>query len=146
MATTVMQPSSLRLSSPSSIHPAPRTLLPALILGLSTIALIGRAEGTAESAAKLLGFTTAHVARQLALEKRFDAQLDPADQRAWLERMSAEPNHVGSPHNRSNAEFLLEKFREWGWQARLESFSVLYPTPKQVALEMVAPTHFTARL
>ena len=66
---------------------------------------------------------------QQALEKKFDAQLDPSDQRAWLERMSAEPNHVGAPHNKVNAEFMLEKFREWGWDAQVETFYVLFPTP-----------------
>lgn len=94
----------------------------------------------------MLGFSAAHAANEQALEKKFDAQLDPADQRAWLERMSAEPNHVGSPHNKANAEFMLEKFREWGWDAQIETFYVLFPTPKKQALEMVAPTQFTARL
>ncbi|HEU0040083.1 MAG TPA: folate hydrolase, partial [Verrucomicrobiae bacterium] len=98
-----------------------------------------------DTPAKLLGFSAAHAANQQALEKKFDAQLDPADQRAWLERMSAEPNHVGSPHNQANAEFMLEKFREWGWDAQIETFYVLYPTPIKQALELVAPTPFTAR-
>lgn len=95
---------------------------------------------------KLLGFTAGNAVKQQALEKKYDAQLNPADQRAWLERMSAEPNHVGSPHDKANAEFILEKFREWGWDAHIETFHVLYPTPKKQALAMVAPTQFTARL
>src|SRR5256886_1477894 len=94
----------------------------------------------------MLGFTARNAANQLALEKKFDAQLDPAEQRAWLERMSAEPNHVGSTHNKANAEFMLEKFREWGWDAQIETFYVLYPTPKKQALELVAPARFTSRL
>ena len=93
-----------------------------------------------------IGFTSANAANQQALEVKFDARLDPADQRAWLERMSAEPNHVGSPHNKANAEFMLEKFREWGWDAEIETFYVLYPTPKKHALELIAPAQFTARL
>ena len=86
----------------------------------------------------MLGFTARNAVNQLALEKKFDAQLDPAEQRAWLERMSAEPNHVGSTHNKANAEFMLEQFREWGWDAKIETFYVLYPTPKTQALELVA--------
>jgi N-acetylated-alpha-linked acidic dipeptidase len=81
-----------------------------------------------------------------ALEQRFDAALDPAVLRGWLQRLSAEPNHVGAPHNKANAEFLLQQFREWGWQAEIETFYVLYPTPKTVALQLVAPTRFTASL
>src|SRR2546428_6574040 len=99
-----------------------------------------------DAPATMLGFTARNAVNQRALEKTFDAQLDPAEQRAWLERMSAEPNHVGSTHNKANAEFMLEKFREWGWDAQIETFYVLYPTPIKQALELVAPTQFTARL
>lgn len=100
----------------------------------------------AASGTNLLGFTSSNAVTQLALEKTFDAQLNPDDQRAWLEQMSAEPNHVGSAHNKANAEFMLRKFREWGWDAKIEEFEVLYPTPRKLALEMVAPVQYTARL
>src|SRR5258706_818234 len=60
--------------------------------------------------------------------------------------MSSEPNHVGSVHDKVNAEFELKNFREWGWDASIETFTVLYPTPRELAVELVAPTHFAARL
>ena len=49
------------------------------------------------------------------------------DLRDWLKQMTSAPNHVGSPHDKANAEFQLAKFREWGWDAAIETFSVLYP-------------------
>ncbi|MEO8777721.1 MAG: transferrin receptor-like dimerization domain-containing protein [Rhodanobacter sp.] len=94
----------------------------------------------------LLGFAPASAAAELSLEQRFDAQLDPADQRRWMKQMSSEPNQVGSPHDKANAEFMLNKFREWGWDAHIETFDVLYPTPKKVALELLGPHPFTAML
>lgn len=94
----------------------------------------------------MLGFNTRDAAKQQSLEQRFDAQLDPADQRNWLKQMSSQPNQVGSPHDKANAEFMLEKFREWGWDAHVETFSVLYPTPKKVAIELLGPHPFTAAL
>jgi len=66
--------------------------------------------------------------------------------RSWLEQMSSEPNQVGSPHDKANAEFMLAKFKEWGWDAHIETFSVLYPTPKSETLELVAPVAYKARL
>jgi len=63
-----------------------------------------------------------------------------------MEQMSSEPNHVGSIHDKANAEFQLKKFREWGWDASIETFSVLYPSPREISLELVAPAHFAARL
>ncbi|MDI1337638.1 MAG: transferrin receptor-like dimerization domain-containing protein [Lacunisphaera sp.] len=100
----------------------------------------------ADNPAPLLGFVPEHAAAQLSLETKFDAQLNPADLRAWLEQMAAEPNHVGSPHDKLNAEFTLAKFQEWGWDAHIETFYVLYPTPLTQKLELVAPTTFTAKL
>jgi N-acetylated-alpha-linked acidic dipeptidase len=94
----------------------------------------------------LTGFTEARASEQSALEQKFDTQLAAADQQAWLEQMTAAPNHVGSPHDHTNAEFMLAQFQSWGWDAHLETFDVLYPTPKKVAVELVAPTHYTAKL
>jgi N-acetylated-alpha-linked acidic dipeptidase len=94
----------------------------------------------------MLGFSAADAAKQQSLEQRFDAQLDPADQRSWLKQMSSQPNQVGSPHDKANAEFMLAKFREWGWDAHIETFDVLYPTPKKVALKLLGPQPFTAAL
>lgn len=94
----------------------------------------------------MLGFTGDRAAQQAAAEKSFDAALVADDQRQWMEQMAAAPNHVGSPHNKANAEYMLGLFQQWGWQARIESFDVLYPTPKKVALQLLAPTSFTAKL
>jgi N-acetylated-alpha-linked acidic dipeptidase len=106
-----------------------------------------RATHAAESgAASLNGFAVAGSAREIALEKQFDAELDPAQLREWLKLMSSEPNHVGSAHDKANAQFMLERFKAWGWDAQIETFYVLYPTPKRVTLELVAPHRFKASL
>ncbi|MGD2128240.1 MAG: transferrin receptor-like dimerization domain-containing protein [Lysobacterales bacterium] len=75
-----------------------------------------------------------------AVEARFDAAIDPAAMDQWLRTMAAEPNHVGAPHNKANAELTLAQFKEWGWDARIESFEVLYPTPLNVSLDLLGPT------
>jgi N-acetylated-alpha-linked acidic dipeptidase len=98
------------------------------------------------AAAGILGFSSSGAAAEAQLEQRFDSGLSAADLRSWMEQMSSEPNHVGSVHDKANAEFQLKKFREWGWDASIETFSVLYPTPREVSVELVAPTHFAARL
>jgi N-acetylated-alpha-linked acidic dipeptidase len=74
-----------------------------------------------------------------ALEKNFDAMISSADQLAWLKQMSSEPNHVGAPHDKANADFQLAMFKQWGWDAHIERFDVLYPTPISTTLELVAP-------
>lgn len=81
-----------------------------------------------------------------ALFARFDALIHPDDLRAWMKLLASEPNHVGSPHDRANAEWVLAQFKSWGWDAHIESFDVLYPTPIHEALEMVSPRRFKATL
>jgi N-acetylated-alpha-linked acidic dipeptidase len=63
-----------------------------------------------------------------------------------MERLSARPHHVGSAYGKDNAEWMLAKFKEWGWDARIEQFDVLFPTPKERRLELVEPSRFTAKL
>jgi N-acetylated-alpha-linked acidic dipeptidase len=92
------------------------------------------------------GFSASAAAAQMQLEQRFDAALSAADLRSWMQQMASEPNQVGSAHDKANAEFQLAKFREWGWDASIETFSVLYPTPREVSVELLAPTYFKARL
>jgi N-acetylated-alpha-linked acidic dipeptidase len=103
------------------------------------------AAGTQEPAAPF-GFGPTDGTGEIALEQRFDAALDPADLRGWLETLSAAANNVGSPHDKANAEHVRDLFRQWGWDVRIEEFRVLYPTLKQHSLELTAPTHFTASL
>jgi N-acetylated-alpha-linked acidic dipeptidase len=76
-----------------------------------------------------------------ALERSFDALISPAEQQQWLQQMSSEPNHVGSPHDKANAEMELALFKQWGWDAHIEQFDVLYPTPISTTVELIAPEH-----
>jgi N-acetylated-alpha-linked acidic dipeptidase len=114
--------------------------------GAAIVLALAHTAYAADEAPHMIGFSDAHAKEQAAIEAKFDAQLRTDDQRAWMERMASAPNHVGSPHDKANAEFTLAQFREWGWDAHIETFEVLYPTPKKVALEMIAPEHFTAKL
>ncbi len=92
------------------------------------------------------GFSARSKSAEVQLEQRFDANLSAAELRSWMEQLASAANHVGSPHDKANAEFILQKFREWGWDASIEEFSVLYPTPREEKLELVGPTHVAAKL
>jgi N-acetylated-alpha-linked acidic dipeptidase len=100
----------------------------------------------AQPGSDILGFTASGSARERDLEQRFDAQLSAPEMREWLRELAAGPNQVGSPHDEANAEFMLAQFKKWGWDAHIETFDVLYPTPKEELVEMTAPTTFKAAL
>src|ERR1700680_623755 len=74
---------------------------------------------------------------QAQLERNFDAAITIDEMRGWLQRMSAEPNHVGSPHDKANAEWELAEFKKFGWDAHIETFEVLYPTPISESVELL---------
>ena len=92
------------------------------------------------------GFFPESVAEELRLERAFRAIPDPSVARDSMRRLSEAPHHLGSDQGAKNAEWLLERFRSWGLDARIETFEVLFPTPKERVLEMVAPTPFRAAL
>jgi N-acetylated-alpha-linked acidic dipeptidase len=81
-----------------------------------------------------------------SVEERYRAIPDAAAIGRYMERLSARPHHVGAPYTKDNAEWMLARFREWGWDARIETYDVLFPTPRERLLEMTAPARFTAKL
>ena len=80
------------------------------------------------------------------METQFRAIPDRANLRQYMQRLSARPHHVGSPYDKDNAEWMLAKFKEWGWDAKIENYDVLFPTPKERVLELTEPSRFKAKL
>lgn len=95
--------------------------------------------------APLVG-TGAEVPANDTLERRFDALIQPRELDSWMKRLAAAPNHVGSGHNEENARWILEQFKSWGWDAHIETFSVLYPTPIHQSLTLLGSHPFHATL
>jgi len=104
------------------------------------------AAAAGDPAPAILGFTGSEATQETALEQKFDAQLSSQDQSDWNKDESSDANNVGTPHDKLNAENMVKMFQSWGWDAHLETFYVLYPTPKEESLEMTAPTQFKATL
>jgi len=98
------------------------------------------------SAHTLLGYTARSTAAELDLEKKFQDTVVANNIRENMRRLSARPHHVGSPYDKDNAEWILARFKEWGFDAHIENFDVLFPTPKERVVELVAPTKFRAKL
>ena len=110
---------------------------------LSQLAAFGQQAPAAEP---LLGFTAKSSATERHWEQTFQQIPDPKLLRDYMQRLSARPHHVGSPYDKQNAEWILSQLHSWGWDAKIEQFQVLFPTPKTRLLEMTAPTAFKAKL
>jgi N-acetylated-alpha-linked acidic dipeptidase len=92
------------------------------------------------------GFTAESARAERDWETKFRSIPDTGRQRAALQRLSARPHHLGSPYDKANAEWLRDQFASYGWDARIDEYQVLFPTPKERLLELVSPGKFMARL
>ena len=116
-----------------------------LMIFLVGLVLLTPQVRTAEPA-PLGGYSSDSARTEREWEAKFRAIPDPARLRAYMQRLSARPHHVGSAYDRENAEWILSQFKDWGLAARIETYDVLFPTPKERALELLEPTRFTAKL
>lgn len=123
------------------------TTLPTLALGAG-LALGGLALLPSRIAdpPPLRGFTPENARVQREWEAKFKAIPDPKRLREAMRFLSSRPHHVGSPFGKESAEWIRDQFRSYGWQAELERFDVLFPTPVERVLEMTGPTSFRAKL
>ncbi len=94
----------------------------------------------------ITGFTPERSAAQRKLEGKFDAALEREELKHWMERLAARPHHIGSAYDRENAEFIASLFKSWGFETRIESFSVLFPVPLERRLELLSPVPYAAKL
>ena len=94
----------------------------------------------------LRGFSVESARTERDWEEKFKAVPDRTNLREYMRRLSARPHHIGSPYGKDNAEWILSKFKEWGLDAKIESYDVLFPSPKERTLELIEPTRLTAKL
>jgi N-acetylated-alpha-linked acidic dipeptidase len=104
------------------------------------------ADATVPAKGQLSGYTPETSAPERDLEKKFQDAILAGNIRENMRRLSAQPHHVGSPYDKDNAEWMLARFKEWGFDAHIETFEVLFPTPKERVVELVEPTKFRAKL
>lgn len=92
------------------------------------------------------GFTEESAIAHLKTEEKFDSYLQASNLDQWMKRLAARPHHLGSPYGKQNAEFMRDLFKSWGYETEIETYKVLFPTPKVRVLELTGPTKFKARL
>ncbi len=114
-----------------------------MLAAVSGIVVFPAAAGTPPT---LRGYTAATSRAERDWESKLRAIPSPDRLRENMRLLSARPHHVGSPYQQQNAQWLLAQFQSYGWDAHIESFDVLFPTPRERVVELVAPTRFVAQL
>jgi N-acetylated-alpha-linked acidic dipeptidase len=101
---------------------------------------------TAMSQKTITGFTESSSAKQKQAEQKFDAVLSAEKIGATIKDLASKPHHLGSVGGKAVAENILARFKSYGWDASIETYQVLFPTPKTRSLEMVSPSIYKALL
>lgn len=128
------------------LRPLAHAVLVCLAVLLPALPVRSQPPPAAASAHALLGYGAPASAQESGWERKFQAGISADNIRETMRRLSARPHHVGSPYDKENAEWILARFKAWGFDARIETFKVLFPTPKVRLLEMLQPKPFRARL
>lgn len=95
---------------------------------------------------KISGFTDQNAKSQLETEKQFDAFLSAGNLDTYMKFLSSHPHHVGSPQDKANAEYMLNLFKSWGFDAKIEEFYPLFPTPKSRLVELLGSKPYKLKL
>ncbi|MFZ1800623.1 MAG: transferrin receptor-like dimerization domain-containing protein [Chitinophagaceae bacterium] len=95
---------------------------------------------------KMSGFTPQSQTIQQQLENNFDKNLSAANIGATIKELSAFPHNLGSPGSKEVAYKIYNKLKSYGFDVRIDTFKVLFPTPKIRLLEMISPTSYKAIL
>lgn len=93
----------------------------------------------------LAGLASAQNGQQ-ALEKKFDQFLQKESIGRNIKQLSAKPHHLGSPAGKEVAQNIYDQFKSYGWDTKIETFYVLFPTPIERQLELLTPLKYTAGL
>jgi N-acetylated-alpha-linked acidic dipeptidase len=123
-----------------------RGILWAGLLGFAAALAPLKSQVTADEA-PLYGYSAESSRAERQWEEKLRAIPDPQNLREYMRRLTARPHNVGSPYDKDNAEWIAAKFKEFGLDTHIETFSVLYPTPKERLVELVdGGPRFTAKL
>jgi N-acetylated-alpha-linked acidic dipeptidase len=123
-----------------------RRLIALVLLNALVFGMVPSGMAAQSAPVLLLGYTAADSKTERDWETKFRAIPEAKIAHANMKFLAAHPHNVGSAAQRANAEWMLAKYKEWGWDAHIEQFDVLYPTPTTMLLEMTAPTKFKASL
>ncbi len=113
---------------------------------ITCFCLIAASFVSAQSGNKISGFAGKAVQQQQQLEQQFDALLSSKNIDQYVKDLSAKPHHIGSPGGNEVVQNMYNKFKSWGWDTKIETYQVLFPTPVTRVLEMLQPTVYKALL
>jgi len=112
-----------------------RSIIAGIVFAAVSLAPLGTRVTADEQT--LYGYSAESSRAERQWEEKLRAIPSPENLRAYMQHLSARPHNVGSAYDKENAEWILAKFKEFGLDAHIEQFDVLFPTPKERLVELV---------
>jgi N-acetylated-alpha-linked acidic dipeptidase len=114
-----------------------RRLVGVLLVVIAVLAVSPWLRSGSSDEPVLSGFSAESSRAERQWEDKFKAIPNPQLMRDYMQRLSARPHNVGTAYDKDNAEWLAAKFKEFGLDTHIETFEILFPTPKERAVELV---------
>jgi len=114
-----------------------RRLVGVLLVVIAVLAVSPWLRSGSSEEPVLSGFSAESSRDERQWEDKFKAIPNPQLMRDYMQRLSARPHNVGTAYDKDNAEWLAVKFKEFGLDTHIETFEILFPTPKERAVELV---------
>ncbi len=99
---------------------------------------------TTNAQKNLLGFKSSE--KEIKNEQAFDAQLSAKRVGENIKLLSSVPHHVGSVGGKMVASEIAKVFKEAGWDTKIETYQLMFPTPLTRTLEISGATNYKAKL
>ena len=111
-----------------------------IVLGLASAGAVWlNAQATPSNAGRIRGFSAAASAAEAARERELKASPSPKIAEADFDVMTAEPHHAGSPYEIKLADYVGDRFKEFGLDVSRYEYSVLLPWPGERRIDILGP-------
>ncbi|MBI4482691.1 MAG: M28 family metallopeptidase [Acidobacteria bacterium] len=86
------------------------------------------------------GFSPESAKEQQRTERALQEIPQPLSAEAHLRVLTRDPHVAGTPADYQTAQYVLQKFRDYGWDAELVEYEAYLPYPRSVTVELAEPT------
>ncbi|HEY8733929.1 MAG TPA: folate hydrolase, partial [Puia sp.] len=91
---------------------------------------------------RLSGFSDSSSLEELKKENAFDQLVSRENIGVTIRDLSAVPHNLGSAGCKEVADKIQQKFRDYGFDVRMDIYQVLFPVPVTRILEMTSPQSY----
>lgn len=106
---------------------------------LTTIILVSLSFVRAQNPTPPAGFSKASADANAKFEKVVLDTPTPANARKWLQALTEEPHVAGTPQEKKVAEYVRDRFTEFGLEVEMVKYDVFINHPANVSLKMTEP-------